>query len=102
MNLIDLSLKTLIILKQILSDKSELRDRILNVLSFSNQVNNNLLNLMTENKYLVPILSNKMIFEMTESKDYPEYISILRDIDADCSLYKIKFLEIKSITDLPV
>jgi hypothetical protein len=101
LNSIDLSIKTLIRLKQILSDKSELSDRILNVLSFSDQVNNNLLNLLTENKYLVPMLSNKMIFEMTESKDYPKYISILRDIDEDCSLYKIKFPEIKSIIDLP-
>jgi len=100
LNPVDLSLKTLIKLKQVLSDKTELSDRILNLLSFSDQIDINLLNLFTENKNLVPNLSNNVIFEMTKSNDYQNCISLLQDIDADCSACKLKFPEIKSITDL--
>jgi len=101
LNPVDLSIKTLIKLKQVLSDKSELSERILNLLSFSDQIDINLLNLFTENKNLVPRLSNKVIFEITKSNDYQNCISLLQDIDADCSANKLKFPEISSITNLP-
>ncbi|MDR3627881.1 MAG: hypothetical protein P4L45_13650 [Ignavibacteriaceae bacterium] len=101
LNPVDLSIKTLIKLKQALSDKTELSDRILNLLSFSDQINENLLNLFAENKNLVQNLSNKLIFEMTKSNDYRNCISLLQDIEADCSVNKLKFPEISSITDLP-
>ena len=101
LNPLDVSIKTLIKLKQTLSDNSDLSDRILNLLSFSGQVNNNLLNLLTESKHLIPKLSNKLIFELSESNNYTEYVSALMDIDANCSLGKLSFPEIKSLSELP-
>lgn len=100
LNPLDISIKTLIKLKQVLSEKSELSDRILNLLSFTGQVNNNLLNLFTEHKEIIPLLSSTVIFELTESLNYAEYVTELANIQEDCSLNKLSFPEIKTVTGL--
>jgi hypothetical protein len=101
LNPLDLSIKNLIKLKHILSDKSEISNRILNILSFSDKINKNLLSLLTENKSLAPILSNKVIFELIESDEYAESVSLLMEIRADCLSNQLKFPDIKSVKDIP-
>ena len=92
-----LDAKLLVKLKDLLAHRSEQTDRIIQLLTFSKRINKHLIHLVSVNHTLLPILSDKIIFELINVNEYFEISSSLMKMQLDSVKWKVRMPTINSL-----
>jgi hypothetical protein len=75
-----INVNDLINLRNLLMIDIQLKERILNILSFAKNINQNLLKLTIYNSPLLQLLSNKIIYELAASESFNEHLTKIKQL----------------------
>lgn len=95
-----INVSELINFRNLLMIDEELKERILNILSFAKTINRNLLNLIIYHSPLLTILDNKIIYELAASESYNEHLIMIRQLYLNSKRWQLTAPKIISLTGI--
>lgn len=95
-----INVNDLINLRNLLMMDVELKERILNIFSFTKAINNNLLNLTIYNTPLLSILDNKIIYELAASESFSEHLIEIRKLYLNSKRWQLTAPKIITLTSI--
>jgi len=95
-----LDIKILMKLRNVFLNHSEHSERIIKLLSFAKEINNNLLSFLSNDYNLFAFLPDKTIYRLSNDPAFSKKLSLLRFIYIKSNALKINLPEIKSLDNL--
>lgn len=96
----DLDFKMLIKLKSVLASTPLMLERVTHILSFAKKINKNLLHFVSSTNNLLSIISDKLVFELSNSESYLEKYSLLQQMYKNSIQWKVRLPEIDSVENI--
>ena len=96
----DLDFKMLIKLKSVLASAPLMLERVTHILSFAKKINKNLLHFVSSTNNLLSNVSDKLVFELSNSESYLEKYSLLQQMYKNSIQWKVRLPEIDSVENI--
>lgn len=97
-----LTVKNIIEFRNAFITDSSSKDKLLKHLSFAPKINKQLLDFFINQKNIISILSNKVVYDLVYSEDYERQIKVIQRIHKRAVKWKIKVPEIKNIKRIDI
>lgn len=95
-----INVNDLISLRNLLMRDAQLKERILNTLSYAKTINQNLLKLIIYNSPLFSLLTNKIIYELAASELFIEHLSKIKQLFLNSKRWQLPAPKIISLTSI--
>lgn len=90
----------LVSLRNLLMIDIQLKERILNILSYAKTINQNLLKLTIYNSPLISLLSNKLFYELAASESFNEHLIKIKQLYFNAKRWQLPAPELTSLASI--